>query len=201
LLGLFLTAAFYTLVALAVSKGTPEMKQLNAMQWVKWVLVSWLRLIALVLLFIFIVMILFIPLVIVGSILFMINATLGTIALLTGAFLVSWVIIALSMAPVGIVLNGRPLLSAVVESLRMVQAYLPSVVYLLFAVLLIGTLLDGLLFAVENGTWLTLVNILGHAFVSTALVAAIFIFYRDRYAVMFGPGSPYEIQPLQESDK
>jgi hypothetical protein len=198
--GLLLTALFYSLVALAVRKQTPEMNQLTAGQWGKRFLSSWLRLIGLALIFLFIVMILYIPLIIVGTILFMINSTIGSLALLVGPFLIAWVVIVLSMAPYGIVLNGRPLLRAVVESARLVQTNLPSVIYLLFTVLLIGALLDWLLFAVENGTWLTLVNIMGHAFVSTALVAAVFIFYRDRYAVMFDPDAVYEVQSLQDSD-
>jgi len=198
--GLLLTAMFYTLIAFAVSKQTPEMNQLTAGQWGKRFLSSWLRLIGLALIFLIIVMILYIPLIFVGTILFLINSTLGSIALLVGPFLIAWVVIALSMAPYGIVLNGRPLLRAVVESVRLVQTHLPSVIYLLFTVLLIGALLDWLFFAVENGTWLTLVNIVGHAFVSTALVAAVFIFYRDRYIAMFDPGAVYEIRPIQDND-
>jgi hypothetical protein len=152
------------------------------------------------LIFLLIVAILYIPLIMVGTILFLINSTLGSFALLAGLFLIAWVVIALSMAPYGIVLNGRPLLRAVVESLRLVQANLPSVIYLLFSVFLIGALLDWLLFAVENGTWLSLVNIVGHAFVSTALIAALFIFYRDRYTAMFEPDAVYEIGSLQDID-
>jgi hypothetical protein len=200
LMGLLLTALFYTLVAVAISKQTPEMNQLNAVQWGNRILSSWLRLIGLALIFLFIVMILYIPLSFIGTILLLINNTLGLIALLVGLFIIIWVIIALSMAPYGIVLNGRPLLRAIVESVRLVQAYLPFVIYLLVTVLLIGAILDWLLFTVENGTWLTLVNIVGHAFVSTALVAAVFIFYRDRYTVMFDPDAVYEIQSLQDSN-
>jgi hypothetical protein len=198
--GLLLTALYYTLIAFAMSKQTPEMNELTAGQWGKRILSSWLRLIGLALIFLFIVMILYIPLIIIGTILFMINSTLGSIALLVGPFLIAWVVIVLSMAPFGIILNGRPLLRAIVESARLVQAHLPSVIYLFFTVMLVGALLDWLLFAVENGTWLTMVNILGHAFVSTALVAAVFIFYRDRYTVMFDPDAVHEIRSLQDSD-
>jgi hypothetical protein len=198
--GLFLTALFYTMIALAVSKQTPEMIQLTGGQWGKRFLSSWLRLIGLALIFLFIVMVLYIPLIFVGTILFLINGTLGSIALLVGPFLIAWIVIVLSMAPYGIIFYGRPLLRAVVESVRMVQAYLPSILYLLFTVMLIGALLDWLLFAVENGTWLTMVNIIGHAFVSTALVAAVFIFYRDRYTAMFNSDAVYKIQSSQNND-
>ena len=200
-IGLLLTAVFYSLIALAIAGQSAEVSRLTAGQWGKRVLSSWLRLIGLALIFLFIAMILYIPLIIVGTILFLINSTLGSIALLAGPFLLVWVIIILSMAPYGIILYGRPLLRAVIESVRLVQAHLPSVIYLLFSILLIGAVLDWLLFAVENGTWLTMVNIMGHAFVSTALIAAVFIFYRDRYAAMFGADTVYEARTLQDIDK
>ena len=200
LVGLGLTAVYYTLIAAAISKQSPEAMQLNSVQWGKRALSSWMRLLGLALIFLLIVMILYIPLIMVGTILFLINNTLGSIALLIGPFLIIWVIIALSMAPYGIVLNGRPVLRSVVESVRLVLANFPSLIYLLFTLVIIGTILDWLLFAVENGTWLTVVNILGHAFVSTALVAAVFIFYRDRYAAMFEPDSVYDIQPIHTND-
>jgi hypothetical protein len=199
--GLLVTAIFYTLIASAISKQTPGMNQMSAGQWGKRAISSWVRLIGLVILFLFIAMILYTPLIIIGSVLLVINPALGSIAALAGIFLMSWVVIALSMAPFGIVLNGRPVVKAVVESTRLVQTHLPSVLYLLIAIFFIGVILDWLLFAVENGTWLTLINIAGHAFVSTALVAAVFIFYRDRYKLMFDPNSSYEIQTLQGNEE
>ena len=192
LLGLLLTALFYTLVAVAVSKQTPEMNQLSSIQWGKRFSSSWLRLIGLALIFLFILIMLYIPLIFVGTILYLINSTLGSLALLVGPFVIAWIVIVLSMAPYGIVLHGRPVIRAVVESARLVQTHFPSVIYLLFTILLIGAILDWLLFTVEKGTWLTIINIVGHAFVSTALVAAVFIFYRDRYAIMFDPESDHE---------
>lgn len=197
LVGLLLTALFYTLIASVVSEQIPA---IGAGQWSKRILSSWLRLIGLALIFFFIVMALYIPLIFIGTILYLINNTLGSIALLVAPLIIAWVVITLCMAPFGIVLNGRPVLRAIVESMRLVQSYLPSVLYLLFFIFVIGAILDWLLFSVENGSWLTLVNIVGHAFVSTALVATIFIFYRDRYAVMFDPETKYEIRSSHESD-
>lgn len=201
LVGLLMTAVFYTLIAFAVSKQTAEKNQMSAGQWGKRAISGWVRLIGLVILFLFMAMILYVPLIIVGSLLLMISPVLGSAAALVGLFFVVWMVIALSMAPFGIILNGRPVLKAMVESTRMVLAHLPSVLYFLLAIFLIGATLDWILFAVENGTWLTLVNITGHAFVSTALVAAVFIFYRDRYILMFEPGSAYEIQTSQNNSE
>jgi hypothetical protein len=186
-IGLLFTTIFYTLIVYAMSKQSPAGEILSAGQWAKRIGTSWLRLMGLVLFFLLVVIIIYIPLVTVSTILFLINGTLGSIVLLTGPFILAWITIFMFLAPFGIVLNGRPILRSVFESIRLVQKNLPSVLLLLLTVLLTGTLLDWLLFAVENGTWLTLANIFGHAFVSTALIAAVFIYYRDRYTALFDP--------------
>jgi hypothetical protein len=186
-IGLLFTTIFYTLIVYAMSKQSPAGEILSAGQWAKRIGTSWLRLMGLVLFFLLVVIIIYIPLVTVSTILFLINGTLGSIVLLTGPFILAWITIFMFLAPFGIVLNGRPILRSVFESIRLVQKNLQSVLLLLLTVLLTGTLLDWLLFAVENGTWLTLANIFGHAFVSTALIAAVFIYYRDRYTALFDP--------------
>ncbi len=198
--GLLLTALYYTLISAVVSKQTPESNELGIAHWSKRILSSWLRLIGLTVIFFFIVMAFYIPLIFIGTILYLINATLGSVTLLIAPLIIAWIVIVLSLAPFGIVLNGRPVLRAVIESVRLVQKHLLSILYLLFFIFVTGAILDWLLFAVENGSWLTLANIVGHAFVSTALVATMFIFYRDRYAVMFEPEAEYEIRPLHDSD-
>ncbi len=196
ILGLLLTALFYTLIAFALSKQSEVTSQMAAGDWLKRVFLNWAGLIGLAVLFVLITLVLYTPLIIIGSILFLIHPALGTVAVMAGLFLIAWVVIVLSMAPFGIVLNRRPIFPAVMESIRLVQANLPAVIYLLFTILIIGTILDWLLFAVESGSWLTLVNIAGHAFVSTALVATVFVFYRDRYNLMFNPEAAIELQTL-----
>ena len=200
IVGLLLTAIYYTLIASVISKESSATELISTSNWLRKSVSSWVRLIGLLLIFLIIAIILYMPLIVIGSLLFMINATLGSIALLIGPFMMIWVIIILSLAPFGIILNGRPLLRAIMESARLVQAHLPSLIYLLLTVFIIGAVLDWILLAVENGTWLSMVNIIGHAFVSTALVATVFIYYRDRYNLMFDPDSVYEIQTLSPKD-
>ncbi len=187
LFGLLLTATFYTLIIYALSKQSPNGEISNGGQAAKRIVSSWLGLIGLALLFLLIAILIYIPLIILSTFLFFINGTLGSLVLLTGPFILIWITIFLFLSPFGIVLNGRPVLRAVWESLRIVQRNLPSALLLLLTVLITGSILDWLLYSVENGTWLTLINIAGHAFVSTALVAAIFIYYRDRYTAEFDP--------------
>jgi hypothetical protein len=68
----------------------------------------------------------------------------------------------------------------------MMRYFLLSAVTLMLVILLIGRSVDWLLLLADDGSWLTWFGIWGHAFVSTALLAATFIFYRDRYNSLFG---------------
>lgn len=195
IIGLLLTALFYTLITYALSKQIPGGQLLDFGQWAKRVGKSWMRLIGLVLFFLLIMLIIYIPLVMISTILFMISGTLGSIIILAGPFILIWIAIFMFLAPSGIVLNERPVLKAMFESVRLVQTNLPSALLLLLTLLVAGTLLDWLLYAVENGTWLTFINILGHAFVSTSLIAAILIYYRDRYNALFDPEAALAVRP------
>ena len=67
------------------------------------------------------------------------------------------------------------------EGVRLFRANLPASLGLLFVVTLVRRLLDIVLLAADTGTWMTAINLLAHAYICTALVVAMFIFYRDRY--------------------
>jgi hypothetical protein len=73
----------------------------------------------------------------------------------------------------------------VLESFQIVRRNLLSGLGLLLSLIVISQLLDWLLLMAEDGSWFTLVSIMGHAFVSTALVTATFLFYRDRYSILY----------------
>lgn len=181
-LGLLLTAVYYTLVAYAVAqqrKGAP--------QWGAWsqrIGRNWLRLLGLTLLFVLNALMIYLPLMFVGALFSLVSGVLGMLVLLMGPVLLLWLVIFLCFAPAGIVMNGRSVLRAIVESAQLVRINLWPTLTLLLTIFLAGLLLDWLLLLADMGTWLTLVNIVGHAFVSTALLAALFIFYRDRYQVL-----------------
>jgi len=182
LAGLFLTAVYYVTISFVVSSKEESVEHESSNNWFARIGLSWLRLIGLAILFLIAAVVVYIPVSIVGALFFMINATLGTFALLLAPFVLIWIIIYMSFAPPGITLRNRPVLKAVKESLQIVQGNLPVVLTMLLFIILFGALLDWLLIMAENGTWFTLFNIMIHAFVSTSLVAAFFILYQDRSA-------------------
>ena len=107
---------------------------------------------------------------------------LASMVLWTGFALVA---IYLAFSLHGIFLNERPTGRALVESVRLVRRHLSSTIALFLWVFLLRALLRMLWMLADNGSWFTFISILGHSFISTALVAATFIFYRDRYALEF----------------
>ncbi|MFN2140612.1 MAG: hypothetical protein ACK2U5_09030 [Candidatus Promineifilaceae bacterium] len=182
LAGLLLTAVYYVTISFVVSSKQETADNESDNNWFARIGLSWLRLIGLAILFLLAALVVYIPVSIVGAIFFMMNATLGTFALLLAPFVLIWIIIYMSFAPPGVTLRNRPVFKAVKESLLLVQGNLTVVLAMLLFIILIGALVDWLLILAENGTWFTLFNILIHAFVSTSLVTAFFVLYEDRSA-------------------
>jgi hypothetical protein len=178
-LGLMLTAVYMTLTASVV-------RQMPVRQALGKLVTNWLKLMGLVITLLIFAIMVYIPVVIVGVLAALISQGLASIVLLAGPVFILWLVVYLVFAPHGIFVNGRPLGRAMIESLQMMRYFLLSAVTLLLLVILIGRGVDWLLLLADDGSWLTWVGIWGHAFVSTALLAATFIFYRDRYDSLFG---------------
>ena len=178
-LGLLLTAVYMTLTA-SVIRQMPVRQALGKL------VVNWFRLMGLIVTLLIFAMMVYIPVIAVGVLAALISQGLASLILVAGAGLILWVAVYLVFAPHGIFVNGRPLGRAMIESLQMMRYFLLSAVTLLLVVILIGQGVDWLLLLADDGSWLTWFGIWGHAFVSTALLAATFIFYRDRYNSLFG---------------
>lgn len=75
-------------------------------------------------------------------------------------------------------------LKALQESVILTRVDFPGTTGLLLALLVLSQGLNFVWTLPEAGSWATLVGIGGHAFVSTALTAALFIFYQERLAYL-----------------
>lgn len=185
LVGLLLTAVYFGLIARVVrEQGAAGERETSAKEFWRRVGFTWLRLLGMVVLFLALMLALYIPLLLVGLILSFISQVLFSLVLFVGPLVAIWMLIYFFFAPHGLVLNGRPLRRALVESVRLVYTNVLPTMVLLLAILVIGSGLDWLLLTADDGSWLTLAGLLAHAFVSTALIVATFIFYRDRYATI-----------------
>jgi hypothetical protein len=107
---------------------------------------------------------------------------LGQIVLIAAVLLVLWMMIPIFFSVHGIFTQQMDAFRSILGSLRMVRFTLPNTGLFLLAFLLINSGLNFLWNTPSEKSWLMLVGIAGHAFVSTALLAASFIYYRDTNA-------------------
>ena len=195
--GVLLTALYFSLVARAVKQGK---SRLSPGQFMRRVLRTWGQLTVIGLGLVIMALIIFFPLLIIGYILSLISAQLFILVLLIGTMLLFWIAVFCGFAPHGLTLNGRSLFQAVTESVQLVRINYISTMILLLAITGISTLMDYLLRFADDGSWLTLSSILGHAFVSTSLVAATYVFYQDRVTIqLIAQRHPLPIDPIEET--
>jgi hypothetical protein len=93
-----------------------------------------------------------------------------------------WLIVPLFFMPHGIFTRKQNALYSALTSLRMSRFTLPTSGMFVFSVFLLTRGLNYLWKVPENDSWMALVGIAGHAFITTALLAASFVYYRDMNA-------------------
>lgn len=176
LLGLLLAAVYLSLISLALQDdlekpGGPAAFLAGAFR-------SAVRLFGLGLIFLIVLLMVWLPLVPIALLVSLLAGGLALFVMLAGFVLVATY---LSMSIPGIVLKRRPVLLAVWESVRLVHRNASQTILLLLIVALVSAGTNQLWRLADDGSWLTTVSIAGHAFISTALAAAFFVFYRDRW--------------------
>ncbi len=187
LVGLLLAAIYTTLIASVVVKDDDETMDRSAAgagAILQWIGRTWFRFTALALLFLVIFLLILLPISFIGAFVALLSQILATFILLAAPVILLWVVIFMSYTPQGMAINRKPFFPSLVESVRLFQTNLLPALSLLLVVVLSRQLLSWLLLSADDGSWLTLASILGHAFVSTALSAAMLIFYRDRHRLL-----------------
>ena len=104
---------------------------------------------------------------------------LGQIMFFLGALLLIWLAMPIFFSAHGIFILQLDAFRSILGSLRMVRFTLPNTGLFLLVFVLINTGLNFLWNTPQKNSWWMLVGIAGHAFVSTALLAGSFIYYRD----------------------
>ena len=108
-----------------------------------------------------------------------ISPLLGNTILIVILLLSYWLIVPLFFMPHGIFARRQNALYSVLSSLRMSRFTLPTSGMFVFSVFLLARGLSYLWLVPENDSWMTLVGISGHAFITTAVLAASLVYYRD----------------------
>ena len=104
---------------------------------------------------------------------------LGYLALLILAGFLLWMLAPLIFSPHGIVLNQLNVVPSILRGFYLTRLTLPTTSLFLLAFVLLSEGLDVLWNIPDNTSWFLLLGIFGHAFVTTSLLAASFIYYHD----------------------
>ena len=113
------------------------------------------------------------------SLVFFSGAAYSECALLIFAGVVFWLILPLVFSPHGIVLNQDNFFESVKISANLARKTLPSTTLFVLAAFLVSKGLDILWVNPDEVSWLLLIGILGHAFVTTGILASSFVYYND----------------------
>lgn len=124
-------------------------------------------------------MMLFVPLLLIFSVLLMISPLLAGGVAFVMAVLSFWVIVPLFFTPHGIFVRKQNAFYSIFTSVRMARFTLPTSGMFVLCVLLLTIGLNYFWNVPPDDSWMTLVGIGGHAFITTALLAASFVYYRD----------------------
>lgn len=99
--------------------------------------------------------------------------------LLVAGFVLLWMLIPLVFSPHGIFVTQQKAMSSMMLSSRLVRFFLPGTGSFILVCILISEGMNMLWTSTPSNSWLTLIGILAHAFVVTALLTSSFIYYRE----------------------
>jgi hypothetical protein len=119
------------------------------------------------------------PALLVFTVVNLISPAIAQGALILTGMVALWLVLPVYFSPHGIFASQQDAFSAIRSSLRMIRYTLPTSGMFLLGVIIISQGLDFLWRTPPEASWWILVGIAGHAFVSTALLAASFVYYRD----------------------
>jgi len=128
------------------------------------------------------VMIILTPVMLIVGLVGLFSATLANGVLFVILFLSYWLVVPFFFMPHGIFARKQNALNSLYSSVRMTRFTLPTSGLFVFTAFLLTRGLNFLWSVPESDTWMRLVGISGHAFISTTILAASFVYYRDMNA-------------------
>ncbi len=172
LVGLMIGSLFFTLIAQVTGKEKLPITP-GSLGWVTW------QSLLMVIVILVAIAVLSIPVLVVLGSLTLINPILGQGALFLGGLLLVWLIVPLIFTPHGIFALRLPFIRALATSVQVVRYTYSGTGFFLLLLVVISQGLDTLWQVPKETSWLTLVGIIGHAFVNTGVLAASFVYFRD----------------------
>ena len=119
------------------------------------------------------------PLLLLFSIFAQINAGLAQIALIILALFAMWIIVPIFFSAHGIFTKKENLFHSLLSSFHLSRFTLPTSSFFVISTIILSQGFNFLWLTPSASSWMMLVSIFGHAFITTALLASSFIYYRD----------------------
>jgi hypothetical protein len=177
LVGILLGSLYFNLLA----RATSAERQPFSLHDVFW---QSLQVLLMTLLLIGLIVVLGIPVsMIVGLVTLFLPGTADLVMVLV-LFAAIWLLMPLIFSPHGIFTNMNPTMTSIVTSVRLVRFFLPGTSFFILSAFMLDQILTLLWTTPAANSWLLLIGVAGNAFVSTALLAASFIYYRGGLAWM-----------------
>jgi hypothetical protein len=173
-IGIIIASIYFDIVARAVL----PMSYRSRVAWYDWPWTS-LQVFLLTLIWAIIFMVVSVPAICLISAMALANPSLGRFALLLYAGGMIWLIFPLLLSPHGIFVNRSNALASLKRGVRITRLTLPTTALFFLVALILSYGLDILWKIPAENSWFTLIGVVGHAFVTTGLLAASFIYYRE----------------------
>ena len=120
-----------------------------------------------------------IPAFILLAFLALISSVIAQIAFIFMTLVIVWILVPFLFSPHGIFVYQQNAWRSILTSVRLVRFIIPGTGLFFLSVLILSQGLNLLWQAPPADSWMGLVGVAGHAFVTTALLAASFVYYRD----------------------
>jgi len=169
-IGLFLGSVYFALIASAI-------KGIGQPLYLKQILKQTGQSLFLTLILITAVTLLALPISCLLSSILLVIPSLGTFPFILMGMIAVWAMLPLVFSPHGIFSSDLKATKSIVTSFRLVRSLMSATGLFFILLILLGYGLNVLWATPETNNWMLLVGIIGHAFISTGLVAASFIYY------------------------
>jgi hypothetical protein len=120
-----------------------------------------------------------VPIFLILAVVLQFNSFVANVIVLFLSLASMWVIVPLFFWSHGVFIKQQNAFTSILTSLRMVRFMLPTSSLFVLTMFLLSFGLNFLWNIPPEDSWMTLVGILGHSFVATALLASSFVYYRD----------------------
>ncbi len=182
LLGLLLGGVYFSLMAAVVAHGEVQREGFGRI-----LLRNCLRHLSLAGLLFLILLAGYLPLAFFLTLLALISPGLVLVGVAVASGLLLWLIVSLAFSLPGLFLDRLSAPRALLNSVQFIRRSFSRAILLPALALLIGRTVGMLWRVAGAGSWLTLVSIVGQAFILTSLLNALFIFYREQTRLTAAP--------------